>query len=876
MKYMTGNELREAYLNFFAEKHGHLRLPSASLIPKDDPTLLMIGAGMAPFKAFFTGKVTPPRRRITTSQRCVRTGDIENVGRTARHHTYFEMLGNFSFGDYFKAEAIPWAWEFLTDVCGLPKDKLWVSIYPNDDEAEKIWLQQPGLNPAHIVKMDDNFWEIGTGGPCGPDSEIYIDLGEERGCGKDTCAPGCDCDRYLEIWNLVFTQYNKTDDGKYEPLEHKNIDTGCGLERLASVLQNKMTNFETDLLFPIIEYVESCCNLKYGDDAKKDISFKVIADHARSMTIMIMDGILPSNEGRGYVLRRILRRAIRHGRMLDIKDAFLEGAVAAVYKIYKDVSDFDELKDKINYIKKVIRIEEDRFAATLAQGIEFLTKEIDAVKSAGKSELDGEFIFKLYDTYGFPYELTEEILAENNLTPDKVGFDSAMDAQRKRARAARAANEWAEIPDLSSIDTKHLKVDENVTESKVAAIWHKGKLVHEIHDGDDAAIILDVTPFYAEGGGQVGDVGEILGEVGKVHVSNAKKLPDGTVYHESYVEEGQLKVGDTVKIVIDRDKKLSSARNHTATHLLQAALRKVVGEQVHQAGSLVTPERLRFDFSNFEPVTAAQLAEVEEIVNEEILKAVDVEINFMNIDDAKKSGAMALFGEKYGDIVRVVSVENFSCELCGGSHVKNVGQIGRFKIVSEGGVAAGVRRIEAVTSRAAIKDANHQSQILNTVSTLLKVRADDIPAQIEKILTEDKALKKEIAEVHAVKERADAQKLLMGVEEIGKFKFLAGVAHARDMDELRNGADFMLDKLDTGVIVLASVNDGKVNLVVKADKNAVKLGIHAGKIVKEISKLIGGGGGGRPDMAQAGGKNPDGLPKMFDAARTLIVEVSKK
>ena len=421
-----------------------------------------------------------------------------------------------------------------------------------------------------------------------------------------------------------------------------------------------------------------------------------------------------------------------------------------------------------------------------------------------------------------------------------------------------------------------MKVDENVTESKVAAIWHKGKLVNEIHDGDDAAIILDVTPFYAEGGGQVGDVGEILGEVGKVHVSNAKKLPDGTVYHESYVEEGQLKVGDTVKIVIDRDKKLSSARNHTATHLLQAALRKVVGNQVHQAGSLVTPERLRFDFSNFEPVTAAQLAEVEEIVNEEILKAVDVEINFMNIDDAKKSGAMALFGEKYGDIVRVVSVENFSCELCGGSHVKNVGQIGRFKIVSEGGVAAGVRRIEAVTGRAAIKDANHQSQILNTVSTLLKVRADDIPAQIEKILAEDKNLKKEIAEVHAVKERADAQKLLMGVEEIGKFKFLAGVAHARDMDELRNGADFMLDKLDTGVIVLASVNDGKVNLVVKADKNAVKLGIHAGKIVKEISKLIGGGGGGRPDMAQAGGKNPDGLPKMFDAARTLIVDVSKK
>ena len=871
MKYMTGNELREAYLNFFAEKHGHLRLPSASLIPKDDPTLLMIGAGMAPFKAFFTGKVTPPRRRITTSQRCVRTGDIENVGRTARHHTYFEMLGNFSFGDYFKAEAIPWAWEFLTEVCGLPKEKLWVSIYPNDDEAEKIWLQQNGLNPAHIVKMEDNFWEIGTGGPCGPDSEIYIDLGEERGCGKETCAPGCDCDRYLEIWNLVFTQYNKTEDGKYEPLEHKNIDTGCGLERLASVLQNKLTNFETDLLFPIIEYVEKISGLKYGDDAKKDISFKVIADHARSMTIMIMDGILPSNEGRGYVLRRILRRAIRHGRMLGIKNNFLEGAVESVYKIYKNVPDFDELQEKIDYIKKVIRIEEDRFAATLAQGMELLQSEMRNAESV----MDGNFIFKLYDTYGFPYELTEEILAENNLTPDKNGFNAAMDAQRQRARNARAANEWAEIPDLSTIDTKNLKVDENVTESKIAAIWHKGKLVDEIHDGDDAAIILEVTPFYAEGGGQVGDVGEIFGEVGKVTVSNAKKLPDGTIYHESYVEEGQLKVGEKVKIFINRDKKLSSARNHTATHLLQAALRKVIGEHVHQAGSLVTPERLRFDFSNFEPISNEKLSEIEDLVNEEILKAVDVKIDFMNIDDAKKLGAMALFGEKYGNIVRVVSVEDFSCELCGGSHVKNIGQIGKFKILSESGVAAGVRRIEAVTGREAIKFANSQEKILNSVANLLKVRVEDLPLQVEKLLVEEKNLKKQLDEVHAIEERAEAQKLLMGIEEIGKIKFLSGIAKSRNIDELRSGADYLLNQLENGVVVLAAVNDGKVNLVVKADKKSVALGVHAGKIVKEISKFINGGGGGRPDMAQAGGKNPDGIAKMFDAARSLISGISK-
>jgi len=718
--------------------------------------------------------------------------------------------------------------------------------------------------------MEDNFWEIGTGGPCGPDSEIYIDLGEERGCGKETCAPGCDCDRYLEIWNLVFTQYNKTEDGKYEPLEHKNIDTGCGLERLASVLQNKMTNFETDLLFPIIEYVEKVSGKKYGEDAKKDISFKVIADHARSMSIMIMDGILPSNEGRGYVLRRILRRAIRHGRMLGIKNAFLEGAVDAVKKIYAGVADFEELATNIDYIKKVIRIEEDKFATTLTQGTELLSKEIDAVKNSGKSELGGEFIFKLYDTYGFPFELTEEILAENNLTPDKKGFDAAMEDQRQRARAARAANEWAEIPDLSNIETASLKVDENISESKVVAIWEKGKLLEEVSDGAEVGIILEQTPFYAEGGGQVGDCGEFIGEIGKVFVRNAKKMADGTVYHEGYVGEGQIKVGEVVKIKVDMDKKLSSARNHTATHLLQAALRKVVGEQVHQAGSLVTPERLRFDFSNFEPVTPAQLAEVEQLVNEEILKAIDVDIQQMKIDDAKKLGAMALFGEKYGDIVRVVSVPGFSCELCGGSHVKNVGQIGRFKIVSEGGVAAGVRRIEAITGRAAIQDANKQTQILNSVSSLLKVRAEDLTAQVEKILAEDKAMKKQLDEVQVLRERAEAQKLLMAAKEIGELKYLSGMAQVKGMDELRDMADFLIGKLEQGVLVLAAVNDGKVSLVVKADKKAVALGIHSGKIVKEIAKIIGGGGGGRPDMAQAGGKNPDALPAMFEKAEEVV------
>jgi len=872
LKYMTGKEVAESFLKFFESK-GHLVMPSFSLIPENDPTLLMIGAGMAPLKPFFTGKLKPPCPRVTTNQRCVRTGDIENVGRTARHHTAFMMLGNFSFGDYFKADAIPWAWEFLTEVCGLPREKLWVSIYPNDDEAKEIWLKQPGLNPEHIVKLEDNFWEIGPG-PCGPDSEIYIDLGEERGCGKETCAPGCNCDRFLEIWNLVFTQFDKTEDGEYKPLEHKNIDTGCGLERLASVLQQKNSNFETDLLFPIIEYVEEISGIKYGADAKKDISMKVIADHARSMAFMIMDKILPSNEGRGYVLRRILRRAIRHGRMLGIKDEFLEGAIEKVGKIYSKMPDFEEMSKNLGYIKKVVRLEEDRFATTLAQGMEVLTREIESAKAAKKAELGGEICFKLYDTFGFPLELTEEILQENNLVADKKGFEKSMEEQRNRARAARAANERLDVPDLLNVDTEHLTRDENCTSSKVFAMWKEGKLVEELHDGENAGIILDCTPFYAEGGGQVGDEGYFISELGKIRVSNAKKLPDGTIYHEAYVEEGQIKVGDVVEIKIDAEKKLSSARNHTATHLLQAALKKVVGSQVNQAGSLVTPERLRFDFSNFEPVTPQQLADVEEMVNDEILKAFDVEIREMPIAEAKKLGAMALFGEKYGEIVRVVSVEDFSCELCGGSHVKNVGQIGRFKIVSEGGIAAGIRRIEAITGRAAILDAKKQNELINSLSTLLKVvRAEDLPAQVEKMVAEDKNMRKKLEEVEKIREQAEAQKLLVGVEEIGAFKYLKGVVQAKNPDELRKIADFLIERLENGVIVLAAVNDGKVSLIVKADKKSVAAGVHAGKIVKEIAKLVGGGGGGRPDMAQAGGKNPDGIPKMFDAAKKILSEI---
>lgn len=867
MKKMTGNELREAYLTFF-EKKGHLRLPSASLIPENDPTLLMIGAGMAPFKAYFTGKVKPPRTRITTSQRCVRTGDIENVGHTARHQTYFEMLGNFSFGDYFKKEAIPWAWEFLTEVLEMPKDKLWATIYPKDDEARQIWEAQPGFDPTHIVPMEDNFWEIGPG-PCGPDTEIYFDLGEERGCGSPTCGVGCDCDRYLEIWNNVFTQFDRTEDGKYNDLENKNIDTGMGLERIASVMQGVPSNFETDLLFPIIEYAAKVSGVKYGEDAKKDVSLKVIADHARSMSIMIMDGILPSNEGRGYVLRRILRRAIRHGRMLGIKDKFLEGAVDAVCKIYDGASDFEALAQKQDYIKKVISLEEDRFSATLEQGLELLDGYMAEAKAAGKKVLDGALSFKLYDTFGFPWELTEEILQENGLDFDKKAFDKEMQEQRERARAARAENQRFAVPDLKHIDTAALRHDENATEAEVVAIWKDGVLVDSLQDGEEAGIILSNTPFYAEGGGQVGDTGLFISELGRIKATNARKLPDGTIYHESYVEEGQLKVGEKVQIKLDKVEKLASARNHTATHLLQAALKRVVGDQINQAGSSVNGDRLRFDFTNFEPVSAQQLADVEELVNNEILKGTDVVIEEMSKDAAVEKGAMALFGEKYGDVVRVVTVPDFSMELCGGCHVSNVGQIGMFKIVSETGVAAGVRRIEAITGRKALEYMNGKARLVAEASAKLKCHEEELIAHVETLTAQVKDLTKQLEAINAEKAKADAAALTDKVQTVGSVSVIAAAVNAADMEDLRNIADMTCEKLDNGVVVLGTVNGDKVNLVVKASKEAVAKGTHSGKIIKEAAAVVGGGGGGRPDMAQAGGKQPEKL----EAALKKAVEI---
>ncbi len=865
---MTGNELREKYLQFFASKD-HLVLPSYSLIPENDPTLLMVGAGMAPFKPFFTGKMKPPHPRITTSQKCVRTGDIENVGKTARHHTFFEMLGNFSFGDYFKREAIAWAWEFITKHLEIPEEQLWVTIYPDDEEAFDIWTKEVGVNPERVVKLEDNFWEIGPG-PCGPCSEIYVDLGPERGC-SDNCVLGCDCDRYLEIWNLVFTQFDRDEAGNYNPLAKKNIDTGAGLERIASVLQNKKSNFETDLIFPIIEYASKVSGVKYETSTKNDISLKVIADHARSMTIMILDGILPSNEGRGYVLRRIIRRAIRHGRLLGIETSFLAGAVDAVITIFGNV--YPELVEKQDYIRKVISLEEERFHTTLAQGIELLSKLIADLKVTGKDVLDGKSAFKLYDTFGFPWELTAEILEENKFSLDKDAFDAAMNEQRERARAARQENQRVSVPDLTGINVDSLKQDYNVTTAKVVLLWKDGKAVEQVHDGEEVGIILDTTAFYAEGGGQAGDTGMIETEVGKVEIENAKKLANGTIYHIGMVVEGLIKVGDNVKILIDAEVKQATARNHTATHLLHAALKNIVGEHVNQAGSSVNSERLRFDFSHFEPLTVEQIEKIEQQVNEAILKAITVDISEKTQNEAKEMGAMALFGEKYGDIVRVVNIKDCSVELCGGTHVNNVAEIGLFKIVSEAGVASGVRRIEAITGKLAYDKVNSVEKTLNKAASLLKSRNNEVVEKIEALLTQVKTLEQQLAVANSKMAQETASELLATAIDVNGVTIVNAEVEIEDMDGLRNLADLLRDKLTVGVIVLgAKIADDKVNFVVMATKDAVAKGIHAGNIIKETAKVAGGGGGGRPDMAQAGGKNPEKITEALTMATEVITK----
>ena len=870
MKYLTGNEIRQKYLDFFKER-GHMVLPSASLIPHDDPTLLLIGAGMAPFKPYFTGKVKPPATRITTCQKCVRTGDIENVGRTARHHTYFEMLGNFSFGDYFKKEVIPWAWEFLTKVLELPADKLWITVYPKDQEAYDLWHDVCGVPAERIVKLEDNWWEIASGGPCGSDSEIHIDLGEERGCGSPDCGPGCDCGRFLELWNLVFTQYNKEADGSYTPLQHKNIDTGLGLERVASVLQEKPSNFETDLIFPIIEYACKVSGKTYNADPKDDISLKVIADHARSVTFMIGDGILPSNEGRGYILRRVLRRAIRHGRLLGIRKEFLVGAADLVIDMYGD--HYTDLREKKSYIEKVIAMEENSFLQTLEQGTDLLNQKIDAMRKAGSTVLNGEDAFQLYDTFGFPWELTEEILEEQGFTMDKEGFEKAMEAQRERARAARNDKEGKPV----LYETRHLKlgnltVDEASKNGKVAAIFpaHDTQPIQNAKSGDELAVILTNTAFHAEGGGQLGDIGRLVSDKGIFNVTDTKKLPDGYTIQLGTLEQGTLAVGDEVEFEVNLKRRGDIARNHTATHLLHAALKQVLGSHVNQAGSYVGPDRLRFDFSHFSPLTEEELAQVEDIVNEKILDAVDVEISQQDLEKAKEMGAMALFGEKYGKIVRVVNVPGYSMELCGGVHVSNTSHIGLFKILSESSVGAGVRRIEAVTGRGALAYTLELEDLIGEASAAVKGRPNNLVTRINALQEDLRAEKHRADEMEKKLVAVQAASVTADAKEVKGVPFLAQEVKVQDVDALRKMGDTLRDKTGGVVVLAAPMSADKVNILVMASKEAVQKGIHAGKIAKGVAQAMGGNGGGRPDMAQAGGKDASKVQAGLAKALELV------
>ncbi len=865
---MKGNDIRENYLSFFENKKDHLRLKSFSLIPKDDPSLLLIGAGMAPLKPYFTGKVEPPKHRVTTSQKCIRTGDIENVGHTARHHTFFEMLGNFSFGDYFKKEAITWAWEFLTEVLMLDKSRLYVTIYPDDKEAYGYWHDLVGIPENHIYPLEDNFWEIGEG-PCGPDSEIFYDQGEEFGTDPENQMGG-DGDRFLEIWNLVFTQFNQQKDGSRIPLAKKNIDTGAGLERLSAVMQQKKNNFETDLFFPIIEEAATLSGVKYGQAANSDVALKVISDHARAITNMIADGILPSNEGRGYVLRRILRRAVRYGKLLGIQDAFMGRMIDVVINMMKPA--YPELVDKQEFIKRVAGVEEDRFHATLNAGTDLLSEMLEDTRKKNGTILSGDQVFKLYDTYGFPWELTDEIAKEQGMTIDEKGFEAAMAEQKERARAARAkVSAKVATPDTTKLKGMKLTTEDTDGVTKLLLLGKDGQEITTATDGTEVTVVLENNPFHAEGGGQIGDTGTIVGEEGIIIVEDTKKLADGIVYVIGTVSEGLIREGETVTATVDRERREDLARNHTGTHMLQAALRQVLGDQVNQAGSLVLPDRLRFDFTWPEPLSAKQLAEVEQIVNDEIIKATDVNITEMPIEEAKKSGAMALFGEKYGDVVRVVTIPGFSKELCGGSHVKNTGEIGSFRLLSEGGIGSGIRRIEAVTGKASYDLMKKDRALLNEAAQLLKGKPEQLAEKIEKTLAAMKDLQKELDQLKQQQAKDELGNLMKDLQEKKGIPFFGAIVHAGNMDELRKAADVAKTKLAGGAFILGTVSGDKVNLVGMASPEAVKAGVHMGKVVSAAAKACGGGGGGKPAVAQAGGKD---VTKLADAIAAGVAAIS--
>ena len=875
MKPLGVNEIREKFLSFFESKD-HLRLPSASLVPHNDNSLLLINSGMAPLKPFFTGQEIPPRRRVTTCQKCIRTGDIENVGKTARHGTFFEMLGDFSFGDYFKNEIIPWSWEFVTKVLEIPEDRLYVTVYKDDEEAAQIWHEKVGIPKDRIFYMgkEDNFWEHGTG-PCGPCSEIYYDRGEEYGCGQPGCTVGCDCDRYMEFWNLVFTQFDAHEDGTYSELEKKNIDTGMGLERMATIMQGVDSIFDVDTLKALRDAVCNIAGVEYMKDHKTDESVRVIVDHIRSVTFMTADGVLPSNEGRGYVLRRLLRRAARHGKRLGIEKEFLADLCEVVIATSGDA--YPELKEKKDYIKKVLTVEENSFYKTLDKGMEILKNDIEEMKVAGQSVMGADKSFRLYDTYGFPIELTEEILEESGLTLDKDAFAAEMKEQKERARAARAVSNYMGASETvyNQLDPALLTVFDGynkaeIDDCKVIELVAYNAVANSASVGSDVAVFLDKTPFYAEMGGQVGDIGIIKTDMGTVEVSDTIHVVGGKTAHIGTVVDGVITVGEKATAKIDEKNRLSISRNHSATHLLQKALREVLGTHVEQAGSYVSADRLRFDFTHFQPMTESEIKKVEDIVNEKILSGLNIDISEKSIDEARKMGAMALFGEKYGDVVRVVNMGGYSIELCGGAHLTNTAQVGSFKIVSENGVASGVRRIEALTGEGALKHYQSEETALKEICAMLKTNPDNMIKRLGDIIKEQKELAKEVEKLKAEMASGAADEILKNCQEVNGINVVCAQVENTSADDLKTMGDELKNRLGEAVVVLVSSLDGKVTFVAMATKGAVDKGAHAGKIIKEAAAVCGGGGGGKPAMAQAGGKDASKIGDALKKAEEVI------
>ncbi len=869
---MKASEIRSKWLAFFASKSHHIE-PSASLVPHNDPSLLWINAGMAPLKAYFDGRVKPNNPRIANSQKCIRTNDIENVGKTRRHHTFFEMLGNFSIGDYFKEEAITWAWEFLTDKqwIGFDPERLSVTIHPEDEEAFAFWNEKIGIPAERIYKLTDNFWDIGEG-PCGPCTEIFYDRGPKYGDLSDPeCRPGGENERFLEIWNLVFSQFNHNKDGTYTPLPNKNIDTGAGLERFASVLQDVDSNFDTDLFQPIIQETCRIAGVTYHTNTEHDVALKVIADHIRTVAFSVGDGVLPSNEGRGYVIRRLLRRAVRYGKVLGIDRPFLYQLTTVVGAVMGE--HYPEVVEKREFIEKVIRTEEERFHETLTEGLGILSGMIAAAKREGRTTITGAESFRLYDTFGFPLDLTEDFAAENGMSIDREGFDAAMEEQRERARAARQESESMKVQggplaDLT-VKSEFVGYNELVTTAKIAAIILGDSEVDLAGPGSEVQVILDRTPFYAESGGQVSDRGELSGGDALAIVEDVFKAPHGQNVLQVRIERGTLRKGSEVKAAVTDAVRGDIVKNHTATHLLHKALKEVLGEHVNQAGSLVQPERLRFDFSHFGSVTEGELADIERRVNEQIWKGTSLNIQLKPIAEAKAMGAMALFGEKYGDVVRVVQVGDYSIELCGGCHVQNTSQIGLFKLVSEGGIGSGVRRIEAVTGRHAFAYLESQVQLLKDAAALLKSNVPDVPKRVEGLQTQLKELTRENESLKGKLSAIEAGSLTDQVQEIAGIRLLAAEVQA-DMDGLRTIVDEMKVKLGSAVIVLGSASEGKVNLVAAVTPDLIGQGHHAGKLIKEVAAIVGGSGGGRPDMAQAGGKDPSKLKEAISAVEGIV------